>query len=81
MILTEVILNKKNKKNAILKNLGKQVIIKDKPQEWYQGILLENDPDNKFYKISLSDARGIKKLFYKDLKILLLFEKYNRYPI
>ena len=84
MILEEIKLGKDTefKRDAILDNLGKQVLLCDSYNHWVHGLLSEVDYDNDCYQIHMLDPRGIKReLWYHDLQQLILLKPHKDYPL
>ncbi len=74
MIVQEIDIGRLNeeKREAIKKNLGREVILKDFHEEWCHGELLPTGYDNEVYQMQIKDGRGNRQLHYDDLEKLLV---------
>ena len=83
MILEEIKLGEddESKKKAVLENLGKQVILKDRDEGLAHGYLSKYGNDRTCYFIEIADPRGEKRLFYHDLQQLILLKLNKDYPL
>jgi len=59
-----------DQKEAILKRIGKEVIINDDHRPWRHGII-QGDPQFDVYQLALTSEEYILRLHYHDLKNLL----------
>lgn len=77
MIVREVDIGKTNeeKRDAIKKNLGREVILCDLHEEWCHGTLLKERHDKEVYQMKIEDGRKEKQLHYHDLVQLLVLNK------
>ena len=81
MILEEITLGQttEDKKDAVQKNLGQQVILNDDHNDWCHGVLLNERYDNEVYQMKIADGRGQRQLHYHDLNKLLVIRNHPDY--
>ncbi len=81
MILREIVLGQteESKRDAIQKNLGKQVILNDDHNDWCHGVLLNDKYDNEVYQMKIADGRGQRQLHYHDLNQMLVISNHSDY--
>ena len=77
MIVREVKIGKtvEEKREAVKKTLGREVVLWDLHEEWCHGTLLREGHDNKVYRMQIEDGRGQRQLSYHDLSQLLVLNK------
>jgi len=91
MILEEIKLGKvgkdiKFKKELVLRNLGKQVILYDSYNHWVHGLLLKEsgsygDDHYDHYQIHIADGREQSFLRYDNLEKLFLLKAHRDNPL
>ena len=81
MILREIVLGQTedSKREAVQKNLGQQVILRDDREEWCHGVLLNQGCDNEVYQMDIADDRRKRQLQYHDLNQLLVIANHPKY--
>ena len=71
---------KESKRNAILANMGRQVILKDEHTPLSHALLLKNN-DSETYYVQFGDSRGFLRQNYDDLKTLIVLYPATNNPL